>query len=105
EAQLFKLMGDSVFTERIFCFLCLLATMLLINCYWSTIIQSEVELRGWGGVPIFLFLVTPVVFWSYRNNMIEMLLTVMVLASSTFMARAIIKRSLFYLFAATIFIF
>jgi 4-amino-4-deoxy-L-arabinose transferase-like glycosyltransferase len=64
----FRLMGDNLFTERIFCALNYVIACLLIAMIWK---QSRNNKNDLSWLPIILYTITPLVFWTYRHNMLE----------------------------------
>lgn len=107
QSLFFKLFDDGVFTEKIYC-LCMVAlSVFLISKIWCVVFNDNQTLQRYWWLAVFLWFVTPSVFWSYRNNMIENTVSVFVLASSWLILKATLenKRVVFNLFLAGIFIF
>ncbi len=99
----FNLFGDSIYTERIFSFVMALLSMLGIVLIWKTLFKnSEIEKLSW--IPVLLWIATPVVHWSFRNNMLENTLTMFTLFSVYFILRAIILDKISYLLPASLLI-
>jgi hypothetical protein len=81
ESFFFKILGDSMYTERIYTFLTMCLTAFLINSLWKLVCKEESQKRmGW--LPIMLWIITPLVFWSYSNNMQENTMGLFTLSSS-----------------------
>jgi 4-amino-4-deoxy-L-arabinose transferase-like glycosyltransferase len=64
----FRFFGDFTFVERLFSFLNYLCTGVLVVLFWRKTMPSQQHL-AW--LPLLLFTTTPIVFWTYRNNMLE----------------------------------
>ncbi len=87
QAGLFKLCGSSFYTERLFTLLSALMTMLGIVKCWGLICSQKPRELSW--LPILLWLLVPIVWWSYRNNMLENVLSVCCLFASYFIIKAL----------------
>ena len=64
----FKILGNGFFTERVYC-----AFTYIIACFslffaWKKINPTQ---QKFAWLPILLYTFTPLVFWSYRHNMLE----------------------------------
>lgn len=67
----FKLLGSSMYIERLYTFLCLIISIFLINKLWLSIFEDKPLIKKMGWIPIFLWISVPVCFWSFSNNMHE----------------------------------
>jgi 4-amino-4-deoxy-L-arabinose transferase-like glycosyltransferase len=67
----FKIFGDHLFVERIYSFLAAIITALLIVKIWRLLFDDNKSLKELSWFPVFLWVITPVVFWAYSNNMLE----------------------------------
>jgi len=67
----FDLLGDSMYTERIYSFSICLLTAYLIHLIWRQIFKAAHQLRPLSWLPILLWIMTPIVFWTYPNNVQE----------------------------------
>lgn len=74
EGVFFLVMGDHVFTERLFSIACFLAAS-----FFLFRILKRATGQGWLG--LMLFATVPVVHWAFQNNMLEMLLCVFIYAA------------------------
>lgn len=82
----FKCLGDHFYTERIFSFsMTVLTAMGIVLCWRALTDRRDVKNRYW--LPVLLWLLVPIVSWSYNNNMLENILTV----CTTFSVFLIIK--------------
>lgn len=71
QSLFFKVLGDSIYIERFYTFLMLIFHLVLINTLWKKIFKKEPKYSKMGWLPIFLWIITPVCYWSFRNNMLE----------------------------------
>lgn len=89
QSLFYKLFGTSVFVEKFYCFCNVLICSYLIYKIWRFMFRQIPELVTYWWLAILLWFITPSVFWSYRNNMIENTLSIFVLASVYFGLKAI----------------
>lgn len=95
ESLFFKLFGNHFYTERIFTFFTALLTALgIIICWRELAKNNDIKENYW--FPVLLWLLVPVVSWSYRNNMLENTMTVFTIYSVFFILKAL-KRNNIYL--------
>lgn len=80
QAVFFKLLGSSMLVERLYCFIVMLLTARLIVAIRKILLNSQ-EHDGLNYSPLLFWIIIPVVFWSYSNNMHENTMTVFVLLS------------------------
>ncbi len=92
ESVFFKLLGNSIYTERIFSFSMLLLTALFIHLIWRLIANHLGQNRSNSWFPVLLWIITPVCFWTYQNHMIETMLSVLTLASVYFALKAVLEK-------------
>lgn len=78
ESCYFRFAGD--FAEQLFCGSMWLLNAWLIQRLWSLLYFEHHDARKHGWLPVLLWTVTPVCFWCFQNNMIEILVSVFVLA-------------------------
>ncbi|MBK8143685.1 MAG: glycosyltransferase family 39 protein [Bacteroidetes bacterium] len=110
QSLFFRVLGDHIFVERVYTFVTLGITALLIIVLWNQIFKKEPQYRAMGWLPVLLWITIPVCFWSYSNNMHEntmglfVLLSILVmyhcLKSSTFLIGYWILAALFICMAA-----
>ena len=94
----FKVFGDGIYTERIYCFVAMMACSFFIYRIWKVMNSENNELKSNGWLPVLFWIITPSVFWAFRNNLIENTLTVFILASVYFALLAIKQDGKKYLF-------
>ena len=71
QSLFFRLLGDSRFVERFYSFLTSLITALLIIAIWRLIFRDKKHIRELEWFPVMLWIIIPICFWSYQNNMQE----------------------------------
>ena len=85
QSLFFKLFGTSIYVERFHSFLTAIFTAWLIHLNWKTIFQNQKELIKFSWLPILFWIIIPVCFWSFQNNMQENTMGIFTLASTYFL--------------------
>ena len=67
----FKILGDSMYTERIYEIIMALLHIFCLIKIWQSVPFSNKEYGSYYGLSIFFWLITPIVFWSFANNVME----------------------------------
>lgn len=99
QSYFFRIFGDAYYTERIYSFLTAITAAICISKCWR--LFSRGEDRNYYWLPIILWIMVPVVSWSYRNNMLENTMSVFTLMSFYCISKALIdKRSIYILYGA-----
>ncbi|MBC8047610.1 MAG: glycosyltransferase family 39 protein, partial [Fimbriimonadaceae bacterium] len=104
QSVFFKIFGDQIFTERIYVFFCLCLSIFLVLKIWKLISNSREE-KNIYWLPVFLWLIMPIAFWTYQNNMHENTMVVFILCSVYFYLVSRKKKKYFYLSIAALSIF
>lgn len=81
ESWFFRIPGAGTYAEKLFCGLMWFLNAWLIYRLWKLIYGSEHEKKRFGWLPVLLWTITPVCFWCFQNNMIEILVSLFVLSS------------------------
>lgn len=110
QSVFYYLIGDSIYTERIYTFICFLIAALLISKTWKTIFREQPDVKQYSWLPFLIWATLPIVFWSYRNNMLENTMTIFLLFSAIFIWKTMqgnnvyfnIILSSFFIFCATL---
>lgn len=97
----FKVLGDHFWVERLYSFITALISAFLIKRIWIHITGDSQA----AFVPVLLWMITPVIYWSYSNNLLENTVTVFALAGTLYAVVAVQKKSFVLLLAAAFFIF
>lgn len=98
QSLFFRVFGESIFTERIYCLCCLFAGAFLIDKIWKTLPINNPIFRRHSWLPILLWITCGSVFWAYSNNMLEITVSVFVLASVNFMLQTIYTQAWKYIY-------
>jgi 4-amino-4-deoxy-L-arabinose transferase-like glycosyltransferase len=99
----FRLLGDSFYTERLFCLLIALLTVLGIVKCWG-LVSDNTEMKSHYWLPILFWLLVPMVSWSYKNNLLENTMGVFSVFSVYFILRALIENKIVFIFWGGLFI-
>ncbi len=107
QSKFFLVFGYGIFTEKIYCFFAFAICAFLISEIWCLIFKDNQQIKNYWWLAVLLWFITPSVFWSFANNMLENTLTIMVLAASYFALKAIYSNgfNLVYIFIAGCFVF
>ncbi len=71
QAIFFKILGNSMYTERIYSLLTAFINATLIVLIWRLIFQENERLKSLAWFPIILWIIIPVAHWAFRHNMQE----------------------------------
>lgn len=85
----FRVLGDGVYTERIYCLFMCIACFLAFRMLWHTLFADDETARKQFWLPVFFFFCSPVTFWAYTNNVEEATMVVFALLSVAFQLRGI----------------
>ena len=106
QALFFKVLGNGIWVERFYSFLTAIATAWLIHLNWKVIVGKNVKLVPFSWLAILLWIIIPVCFWSFQNNMHENTMGIFVLGSTFFCFKFYFQKQRFkYLIWSSIFIF
>ena len=89
QSGFFSLLGDSIFTERIYSLITACITAWLMIIIWKLIHEEDSEIKKMGWLPVFFWIIIPVCAWSYQNNMQENTMGIFTLASVYYSLKAI----------------
>ncbi len=86
----FKILGDSIFTERIYCVVAGIAnTIALLQC-WNIITGATEKKQSTSWLPLLLWVIMPVTFYAFINNLEECTMTFFVLMAFRSILKAIL---------------
>ena len=91
QSLFFRAFGDGFLTERIHSFFMALTSAAMVAILFRTICPPQVKRFWW--LPVLLWISMPLVFWSYRNNMLENTATVLTLSAVFFFLKSLSPRS------------
>jgi 4-amino-4-deoxy-L-arabinose transferase-like glycosyltransferase len=69
QSLFFKVLGDSIYTERIYSLITAILTAFFIVKIWLLTAPDKLKKLSW--LPLIIWITIPVVYWSYQNNMHE----------------------------------
>lgn len=107
QAGFFKILGNGMYTERIYILITIALTAFLIVAIWKNI-NNDLNEKEIGWLPLILWITIPVCFWSFSNNMQENTMGIFILLSVLFYLKSITssnKNALIQLFFSGFFIF
>lgn len=100
QSHFFLLFGNSVYSEKLYCLAAVVLCAYLIYKTWNVVFGTDQILKYYWWLAILLWFITPSVFWSFSNNMIENTVSVMVLAAVYFSFKAIRSEKFRYAYLA-----
>ena len=103
QSGFFRIFGDAFYTERIFSLAITILTAIGITLCWRQLIDKD-EFKEYGWLPVLLWLSIPLIFWSYRNNLLENTMGVFTIFAVLFILKALIDTRIIYLFIGSILI-
>lgn len=86
QSLFFHLFGNSIYTERIYSFFTCLASAFFIAKIFRLIVPDQEKNMTW--LPVALWIITPVAYWAYQNNIQENTTGIFCLASVYFVIRS-----------------
>lgn len=92
----FKTLGNSMYVERFYSFLTAIITAILISSTWKLITREYKELLPLSWLPVLFWIIIPVSFWSYQNNMHENTMGIFTLLSVYFSFKALHSNKKIY---------
>ncbi len=88
-ALFYKVLGTSMYVERLFCFICFTANAFFIHQLWKKIYSSNTLIANHSWLPILFWTTIPVCFWAYINHVEETMMSVFTIASIYFIYSAL----------------
>ncbi len=77
----YRVLGDSLYVERLYTFLMLCITMWLMAALWRNLYNDKPVLKKYVWVSFVLWISIPCVYWAYSNNMCENTMGIFALGS------------------------
>jgi len=96
QALFFKILGNGIYTERIFTLLTSVITALGIALCWQ-LFNKQNEYKKYSWLPVLLWISIPLVVWSYKNNLLENTMGIFTLYSIYFISKALIQEKIIWL--------
>ena len=98
ESLVFRVFGNSMYSERLFCLMMAFANAFVIHLIWKLINTKNEPVKHLSWLPILLWIIIPICFWVFQHNMIEMVLSVFTLLSVFFALKALLKTEQLYIY-------
>ncbi|MBI5217446.1 MAG: glycosyltransferase family 39 protein [Bacteroidia bacterium] len=98
QSLFYKISGNSIYVERLYSFFTAVVTAFLIILNWRGIFTDNLKLRNLAWLPMLLWIIIPVCFWSYQNNMQENTMGIFTLLSVYFIFKALRITPYTYIF-------
>ena len=91
-AMFYKILGTSMYVERLFCFICFAINAFFIHKLWKKIyaLNSSIASHSW--LPILFWTTIPVCFWAYINHVEETVMSVFTIASVYYLYSALFLK-------------
>lgn len=89
EAVFFKVLGNSLYTERMYCLFFAIACFFSLRFIWTALFANEKENLPVFWLPVLFFFISPVTFWAYTHNVEEATMVVFALLAAGFQLRGI----------------
>ena len=107
QAVFFKFFGDSIYVERLYSFLTACITVFLITRLWRLLTNDKKNLQGLSWLPVFFWIIIPLSFWSFQNNILENTMGIFTLLAVYFSFKGLYnpQRTFLYILISGIFIF
>lgn len=71
QSVFYKILGDSIYVERFYTLLMLIAHVILINVLWKLNFDKSQEQRKLGWIAVTFWILIPVCWWCFHNNLME----------------------------------
>jgi len=99
----FKFFGDAFYTERIFSlFISVLTAIGIIQCW--RLLTDKFDLKEYYWLPVLLWLLIPLVSWSYKNNLLENTMGAFTIFAIFFILKALIESRIIFIIFGSILI-
>ncbi|MBL4593352.1 MAG: glycosyltransferase family 39 protein [Flavobacteriales bacterium] len=103
QSLFFKLFGSGFLAERLYSLSMALLSIYGIILNWK-LFTKTFNFKSLSWLPILFWVTTPIIFWSYQNNMIENTLSVFALFSVYFISKGIQSNKIYLLIIGSLFI-
>ena len=100
QSYFFDVLGDGFFAEKIYGLVTAMTTAAGIVLCWK---QATSE-SNYGWLPVLIWIITPLVFWSFNNNLLENTVSMFTIFSVWAGLKALNKNQLIWLFISAIFV-
>lgn len=105
QSLFFLILGNSIYTERIYSFLTVLINAFLIMKIWKEIFRNSETASKVIWLPVLFWIIMPVCFWSFSNNMMENTLSIFILMAVLFVLKNFQTQKICWLVLSGVFLF
>jgi 4-amino-4-deoxy-L-arabinose transferase-like glycosyltransferase len=103
ESLFYRVMGDTIYVERIYSFITFLLTGYILVLIWKEVAGTDKLMQGW--VPLFFWVSVPTLTWACPNNMLENTMMIFTSLSAYFYIKSKKSYYLPYIFLSGVSIF
>lgn len=96
-AQFFRILGDSLYTERIYTTITTCISVWLTHKTWKIIPHKTETERSMSWLPVLIWITFPVVMWTHQNMMCENTMELFILGTVYFISSAFYKQKQIWL--------
>lgn len=96
QSLFFRVLGDSMYTERIYTFIVILFSVFLFSRYWRWMYRADEQSKKLDWLPPVFWMIIPVCFWSYSQNQHENTMTLFIIAAVAVLHRGMEERKAEY---------
>lgn len=89
----FRVFGDSIYTERIYALFTAVVAAWLITKIWKLLFDGDEKKVYW--LPLLFWIIPPVCFWTYANNMEECTMNLFILSATWFVINGLKNENIF----------
>lgn len=93
QSLFYKIFGDSIYVERFYTLLMLIAHIILINVLWKLNFDKTLEQRKLGWIAVTFWILIPVCWWCFHNNLMENTMSLFDLAAVILIVQNLKKSS------------
>lgn len=91
QGMFFKVLGHSIYTERIYCVVAAIANSVVLLQCWNILSRRNPGEAKTAWLPLFLWVIMPVTFYAFTNNIEECTMTVFVLLAFRSILKALFE--------------
>ena len=92
QSLFFRIFGDNIYPERMYDLLMAALNAVLMMRIWKRIFSANQSFAKQDWLPVLLFFISPVTFWAFNNNIIEITMSMFVLACTDALIAALIQE-------------
>jgi 4-amino-4-deoxy-L-arabinose transferase-like glycosyltransferase len=101
QSLLFRVLGDSIFVERLYCLLFSVLTLIMLIQLW----RSQIEEKKHSWLPVLLWVIILLNIWTYQNNLIEVTMGFLDLCAVYFVLKSCRHSNFWWMIPAGVFTF